>query len=52
MNKTGGGTNLNQAESIEDNKKVFINRLIAAGWTRREAEQEWEDIQGEEESGQ
>jgi hypothetical protein len=37
----------NQEEAV--NKKLFIERLIEAGWKRHEAEEEWERIQKEEE---
>lgn len=32
-------------QSLEENKKEFIARLVEAGWTTKEAEIEWARIQ-------
>lgn len=32
-------------------KEQFIQRLLDAGWTREDAEAEWDAIQADEESG-
>jgi len=32
-------------QSYDENKKAFVERLISAGWNRKEAEQEWNRIQ-------
>lgn len=37
--------NLNETTTIDKNKKVFIERLIAAGWTEKDALTEWANIQ-------
>lgn len=36
-------------KTLEVNREWFIGRLIAAGWSRDEAEVEWEEIQQDEE---
>jgi hypothetical protein len=37
-------------KTFEKNKTEFIARLLAAGWTKREALEEWDRIQDDEES--
>lgn len=43
--------NLDNAPTIEENKRVFIERLTDAGWSLAEALAEWESIQDDEEEG-
>jgi len=33
------------SQSYDENRETFIERLIVAGWGRKEAEQEWNRIQ-------
>jgi hypothetical protein len=37
-------------DSYEDNRKMFIDRLVKAGWTRKDASKEYERIQEEDPS--
>lgn len=37
-------------QSEEENKKAFVDRLVKAGWDKKEAEEEWERTQEECES--
>lgn len=43
--------NLDDAKTLKDNRRVFIKRLMEAGWTRAEATAEWNRIQEDEEGG-
>jgi len=36
-------------QSYEDNSRAFIARLREGGWSKKEAEAEWERVQTEEE---
>lgn len=36
-------------DTASDNKQEFILRLMDAGWSRKEAEAEWNEIQSDEE---
>lgn len=38
-------------DPYEQNRTAFIARLVKAGWTKKQAEQKWEEIQNEDESG-
>lgn len=35
-------------DSYEDNRKLFVQRLMRAGWIKKQAEKEYERIQSEE----
>lgn len=39
----------NSLTAAENNKNSFISRLMQAGWPKKEAIKEWEDIQKDEE---
>lgn len=41
---------MNHQQSEEENRKEFIQLLIDAGWTKTEAEEEWESIQNDTEA--
>lgn len=36
-------------DTADDNREAFIARLVEAGWSREDAEEEWENIQDDEE---
>jgi len=37
-------------QTEQQNRDLFIERLVKAGWPRWEAEEEWDNIQSDEES--
>ncbi len=39
---------MNFNQSLDDNKKEFVQRLMQAGWKKKDAEREYERIQSEE----
>jgi len=43
---------LDACECKEISEIEFKTMLVRAGWTKAEADQEWEDIQADEESGE
>lgn len=36
-------------DTAADNREAFIQRLMSAGWPRKEAEEEYDNIQNDEE---
>lgn len=37
-------------QTEQQNEDAFVERLVRAGWTRQDAEQEWNNIQEDDES--
>ena len=49
MNDQTSEPRLSFDQSYFENKSAFIIRLVRAGWTEEEAEQEWFNVQDESE---